>query len=322
MDQLFHCLHSFVHRPALPIAILVRLHLIEAGVFAERLVHLLQNTCETPECHCYNAPVRFRPIAALVVLTAACAAAQWIVYPTPGIPRTADGKANMNAPAPRTADGKMDLSGMWTAANNLPCDDKNRMCTDLPTSPQFFNLGAGMKDGLPYQDWAKEKIAHKGPTDDPYFNCIAPGGPRMHLIPHVKKFVQTPGLFLILNEYNANFRQIFLDGRPLPEDPTPTWNGYSTGHWDGDTLTVQSNGYRDDQWLDVAGSPLTSAAKVTERFRRPRFGRLDIEVTIDDPKAYTKPFSVTVNQDLVVDTDLLDAICAENEKDAPHLKAK
>ena len=256
------------------------------------------------------------------MLLAVRAAAQWVVYPTPGVPRTADGKANMNAPAPRTADGKVDLSGMWTAANPLPCDDKNRMCTDLPTSPQFFNLGASIKDGLPYTARSKEKMANKGPTDDPYLNCIAPGGPRMHLIPTMKKFVQTPALLVILNEYNANFRQIFTDGRPLPEDPQPNWNGYSIGKWEGDVLVVHSNGYRDDAWLDVAASPMTNAAKVTERFRRPRFGRLDIEVTIDDPKAYTKPFTVTVNQDLVVDTDLLDAICAENEKDAAHLKAK
>jgi len=144
----------------------------------------------------------------------------------------------------------------------------------------------------------------------------------MHLIPHVKKFIYTPALLVIMNEYNANFRQIFLDGRPLPEDPVPTWNGYSTGKWDGDTLVVQSAGYRDDQTLDTAGSPMTSAAKVIERFRRPTFGRLEIEVTVDDPKAYTKPFTVLIKQDLVPDSDLLDAVCAENEKDAEHLRKK
>jgi hypothetical protein len=165
-------------------------------------------------------------------------------------------------------------------------------------------------------------MAKKGPTADVYLNCIAPGGPRMHIIPTMKKFVQTPGLLIILNEFNANYRQIFLDGRPLPEDPQPTWNGYSTGKWDGDTLVVQSNGYRDDQWLDGNGSPLTSTAKVTERFRRPQFGKLEIEVTVDDPKSYTRPFTATVYQDLMVDTDLLDAVCAENEKDVQHLPGK
>ena len=253
---------------------------------------------------------------------AAPAIAQWIVYPTPGIPRNADGKPNMNAPAPRAADGKVDLSGLWTPANPLPCDDKNRMCTDLPTAPQFFNLGAGVKDGLPYTPWAKEQMAHKGPTDDPYLNCVAPGGPRMHMLPTMKKIVQTPKLLVILNEYNANFRQIFLDGRALEKDPSPTWNGYSTGRWEGDALVVHSNGYRDDAWLDVAGSPLTSGAKVTERFQRPRFGMLDIETTVDDPKAYTKPFTVVEHQALAADTEMLDSICAENEKDAEHLKAR
>ncbi len=249
-------------------------------------------------------------------------AAQWIHYPTPGVPRTADGKPNMAAPAPRTADGKPDLSGLWQKADPLPCDGINRVCTDLPVSRQFFNIGADLKDGLPYQPGAKQKMANKTTADDAYLHCISPGGPRMHLIPTMKKFVQTPPLLVILNEYNANFRQIFTDGRPLPEDPQPNWNGYSVGKWEGERLVVQSIGYRDDQWLDASGSPLTSTARVTERFRRPVFGKLEIEVSVDDPKSYTLPFTVTIYQDLMVDTDLLDAVCAENEKDAQHMPAK
>lgn len=248
--------------------------------------------------------------------------AQWINYPTPGVPRTADGKPNMAAPPPRTADGKPDLSGLWQKADPLPCDGFNRVCTDLPVSRQFFNIGADLKGGLPYQPSAKQKMANKTTADDAYLHCISPGGPRMHLLPTMKKFVQTPPLLVILNEYNANFRQIFTDGRPLPEDPQPNWNGYSVGKWEGDTLVVHSIGYRDDQWLDASGSPLTSTAKVTERFRRPTFGKLEIEVTVDDPKSYTRPFTVTIYQDLMVDTELLDAVCAENEKDAQHMPAK
>jgi hypothetical protein len=141
----------------------------------------------------------------------------------------------------------------------------------------------------------------------------------MHLLPTMKKVVQTPQLMVILDEYNAGFRQIFLDGRALPEDPQPNWNGYSSGHWDGDRLVVESNGFRDDQWLDARGNPLTSAAKVTERFRRPNFGNMEIEITINDPKAYTRPWTVLVKQTAVPDTDLLDSICLENEKDVPHL---
>ena len=141
----------------------------------------------------------------------------------------------------------------------------------------------------------------------------------MHVLPTMRKIVQMPGLVLILSEYNVNYRQIFTDGRSLPDDPQPTWNGYSVGKWEKDTLVVHSLGYRDDQTLDLAGSPLTNGAKVTERFRRPTFGRLEIEVTIDDPKAYSRAFTVLVKEDLAPDTDLLDAPCTDNEKDLRHL---
>ena len=142
----------------------------------------------------------------------------------------------------------------------------------------------------------------------------------MLLLPYMRKFVQTPELLIVLNEYNFSYRQIFLDGRPLPDDPTPTWNGYSTAHWDGDTLVVQSIGYRDDQWLDAAGSPLTNSAKVTERFNRPQFGRMQVQITIDDPKTYTRSWTATIDMAAVLDTELLDAACWENEKDVEHLR--
>ena len=143
----------------------------------------------------------------------------------------------------------------------------------------------------------------------------------MHMLPTMKKWVQNPELLIILDEYNASYRQIFLDGRPLPGDPNPTWNGYATGHWDGDTLVVESTGYRDDQWLDAAGSAMTSGARVTERLRRVNYGTLLIELSVDDPKAYTRPWSVTLKEDVVVDTELIESICAENEKDVQHLNA-
>lgn len=246
--------------------------------------------------------------------------AQWLNYPTADVPRTPDGKPNLAAPAPRMASAMPDLSGMWQAAHLLPCDDVNRICTDLPISAQFGNLGAGLSEGLPYQSWARDRTRQKRPGDDPYTRCLTPGGPRMHLLPTMKKIVQTPTLILILNEYNASYRIIHVDGRPLPVDPQPTWNGYSSGRWEGDTLVVRSTGFRDDQWLDAAGSPLTSAATVTERFRRPNFGTLEIAITVDDPKAYTRPWTVIVEQAIVVDTDMLDAMCLENEKDVPRLR--
>jgi len=260
-----------------------------------------------------------RILLALPVVLALPVAAQWINYPSKGVPRTAGGKPNLSAPAPRTAAGKPDFSGMWLPANPLPCDGFNRVCTDLPISPQFANMGAGLQDGLPYQQWVRDLIKNRLPADDPYTRCISPGGPRMHLLPTTKKVVQTAQLLIFLDEFNAGYRQIFLDNRPLPEDPQPTWNGYSSAHWEGDTLVAQSNGFRDDQWLDATGSRMTSAARVIEKFRRPNFGNLDIEVTVDDPKAYTKPWTITIHQTVVVDTEMLDSICAEDEKDVQHI---
>jgi hypothetical protein len=138
-------------------------------------------------------------------------------------------------------------------------------------------------------------------------------------MPGLRKMIQTPGLLVIMNELYASYRQIFTDGRPLPADPNPSWNGYSTGKWEGDALVVQTSGFRDGLWLDATGNPMTDAAKMTERFRRVNFGRMEIEITVEDPKAYTKPWSVQLNQTIKLDSDLLDFICAENEKDSPHL---
>lgn len=246
--------------------------------------------------------------------------AQWVNYPTSSIPRLENGRPNLDAPSPRTPDGKPNLSGIWQVAKLLPCNDFGRMCTDLPISQQFGNIGAGLAGGLPYQQSAREKMSAKGPADDPYTQCHTPGGPRMLLLPYMKKFVQTPELLLVLNEYNTSYRQVFLDGRSLPDDPAPTWNGYSSAHWEGDTLVVESIGYRDDQWLDAAGSPLTSAAKVTERFHRLNVGSMQVQITVDDPKSYTRPWTATVDLAAVLDTELIDAACWENEKDVEHLR--
>ena len=256
-------------------------------------------------------------IAALFLWIPALSA-QWLQYPTAGVPRRPDAKPNLSAAAPKTVDGKPDFSGMWQAADPLPCNDVTRICTDLPITLQFGNLAQGLRDELPYTQWARDSMQARQGTD-PYTHCITPGGPRMHLLPTMKKVVQTPRLMVILDEYNASYRQIFLDARPLPEDPQPTWNGYSSGHWEGDRLVIESNGFRDDQWLDARGNPLTSAGKVIERFRRPNLGNMEIGITVDDPRAYTRPWTVLVKQTAVFDTDLLDSICLENEKDVPHL---
>jgi len=260
---------------------------------------------------------------AIFVLAMTTAGAQWINYPTAGVPRTADGKPNLAAPAPKTADGKPDLSGIWSWDHNRPCPPDG--CPDQPVGQEFINIGWAIKGGLPYQPWASEFVKQNRATnskDDPQSKCLPRGSVRTLTDGLLKKFVQVPGLLVILTERNASYRQIFTDGRPLPADPNPSWNGYSSGKWEGDTLVVQSNGFREGTWLDTGGSPLTESAKVTEKFRRPNFGTLEIEITVDDPKAYTKPWTITLKQPIVVDTELLDYICLENEKDTSHFVAK
>jgi hypothetical protein len=158
--------------------------------------------------------------------------------------------------------------------------------------------------------------------DDPDGRCLPQGILKMHTAPLMRKIIQIPGLIVILNEKHATYRQIFTDGRPLEADPQPSWRGYSTARWDKDTLVVESNGFRDDIWLDRNGNVITSAGRLTERFRRIDFGHLEVEVTVDDPKAYTKSWTIKLNQHLVPDTELLDFFCNENEKDTPHLVGK
>jgi hypothetical protein len=265
-------------------------------------------------------------VAAAALLTALSTAArgQWLSYPTAGVPKTASGSPNLTAPAPRTADGKPNLSGLWGMM--CPTTNGNVMCMPEVAVPQVFgDIGRGVKGGLPYQPWAadlvKTRQAENG-KDDPTSHCLPGGVAKLHTSALLRKIVQTPGLMIFLTERNASYRQVFTDGRPLLQDPNPTWNGYSTGHWDGDTLVVETNGFQEGQWLDRAGSPLTEAAKMTEKFRRPNYGSLQIEMTVDDPKAYTKPWTIQLNQSIILNTELLDYICLENEKDSTHLVGK
>jgi len=266
-----------------------------------------------------------RAILFLFALSAAAPAlsAQWLNFPAPGIPKLPDGSPNLNAPAPRMEDGKPDLSGVWDTEKNRPCPPEG--CADQEVSQEFVNFGWALKGGLPYQPWAaqlvKERMEQNG-KDDPGTLCLPVGFLRLHTDGMYRKIVQTPGLLLMLTERNSGYRQIFTDGRPLPVDPNPSWNGYSTAKWEGDTLVVQTNGFRDGQWLDRRGSPLSGSAKVTERLRRPAFGHLEVEVTVDDPKAYTAPWTVKLNLIPVLNSDLLDFTCLENEQDNPHMVGK
>ena len=175
-----------------------------------------------------------------------------------------------------------------------------------------INLGINLKDGLPYTEWSKEQMKVRranGGREDPHSYCMPPNFPRAWTLPQHSRIVQTPGMMVVLHEFNAAYREIYLDGRPLPANPNPTWNGYSTGRWEGDTLVIETNGIRDDMWLDIQGSPVTESARVTERLTRPSLGLMKIEIAVNDPKAYTRPWSVTIEMGLIVDTQMLEEIC-------------
>jgi hypothetical protein len=264
-------------------------------------------------------------------------AAQWIKYPTAGVPRKADGRVNMSAPSPRLADGKPDFSGVWTTGEpngRTPgvLSSPKEAAAREPQSPnddtitgsrQMANIGVDLPGGLPYQPWLVPIVRERTDNlakDDPHIRCWPDNFIRAYGMPHLLKFVHSPNLLVMLNEMNAGYRQVFTDARPLPEDPTPSLQGYSSGKWSGDTLVIDSIGFRDDTWIDWNGSVLTEAAKVREQIRRPEFGHLEIQVTVDDPKAYTKPWTVTLKQRIVVDTDLIDEVCLENEQSLKHMK--
>jgi hypothetical protein len=248
---------------------------------------------------------------AVSLCAASMLSAQWLKLPDKGIPRTKDGKPDLTAPAPHQKDGKPDLAGIWQA----------------PNTRYLLNIAADLKpDDVPMQPWAvaltKERMTgvHAGEESDA--NCLPQGVPKINVTPVPFKIVQNPGEVIILYEAFGIYRQIFTDGRALPKDPNPTWMGYSVGKWDKDSLVIETAGFNGKTWLDQAGHPETEDAHIIERFRRPDFGHLTLEVTITDPKAYTRPWTVTENMQLLADTDLLEFICSENNRDLPHLPGK
>ena len=283
---------------------------------------------------------RVRTILTVVIIVGASASsgAQWFTVPSPRAPRTAAGEVDLTASPPRLANGRPDLSGVWMTGEPLcvirgtapisellKMNPPSRKCPPRTASfsRQSINMGIDMPGGLPYQPWlaklVDERTANQA-VDDPHIRCLPDFFVRAYGLPHYLKFVQTPDLLVMLNEYNGTYRQVFTDGRALPEAPNPSWQGYSTARWDNDTLVIDSIGFRDDLWIDWGGSMITGAAKVRERIRRPDFGHLEIEVTVDDPKAYTKPWSVTLRQQFAADTELIDEICAEGEKFSSKVK--
>ena len=236
--------------------------------------------------------------------------AQWPSPKTVGIPRTPDGKADLSAKAPRTPDGRPNLSGLWT----------------IETEEFWEDIGAGLKpDEVPLQPWAAtlfgERKASLG-KDNPIARCMPAGVPTIDTIPTPHKIIQTPSFMAILYEYNMQYRQIFTDGRSLPQDPNPNWMGYSVGRWDGDTLVVDTTGLKDKTWLDLYGHPATDALRVSEHFYRRDFGHMDLEITMSDSKAYTKPWRIVLHPRLLPDVEMLEFVCIENNKGIEHMVGK
>jgi hypothetical protein len=247
---------------------------------------------------------------AVAALFCASAFAQWSSFQTPGIPRTPNGKPDLSAPAPRTADGKPDLSGIWQAGMAGPEGQYGydyNVAQNLP--PDSLTPWAQSLRLQRVQDFRKDSpLAHCLPVSVPFLDFRG-----------LSRIVETPQLIVVLYESpNSPHRSIFLDGRQLPQDPNPTWLGYSVGHWEGDTLVVTTVGFNDKGWLDVGGNPQTESLRLTERYRRPDFGHLELEVTFEDPKTFTKPFTLRMSKTYTADTEIFEDVC-ENERDSTHL---
>jgi len=269
------------------------------------------------------------------------ASAQWAPVPDPKLPRDAEGNVRMDAPTPKTAAGTPDLSGLWMRTRSGPPPENaggggggqlEPEQAPVPLDPNgppiaaFFEAGQNIEGGLPYTPWAKElrdrRFALRA-KDNPDAQCLPMGFLQFHQQPQPRQIIQTDKMILIVYEANYGLRYIYLDGRELPPqgEPQPYWYGYSVGHWDGNDLVVETNNLRGadedspyDGWMDVNGSPYTRQAKFTERFRRPTLGHLQIDLTIEDPKAYTKPWTVRVDQRLLPDQELIEFVCNENQQ--------
>ena len=291
---------------------------------------------------------------ALIAIVAGCSIsvpAQWPKYLESGAPRDAQGRVLMDGPTPHTADGRPDLTGDWMRADRDPPPPQlagltnrgaagvavERQTSPFPPDPKspplptFWDIGANLPGGLPLTAWAAELKKNRMGTsskDNPDANCLPMGITQFHMQPQPRKIIQTPALIAILYEANYGLRYIYTDGRSLPPqgEPTPWWYGYSAGRWEGDTLVVETNNLRGaesgpyDGWLDVNGSPYSNEARFIERFRRPIFGKLEIDVTVDDPKSYIKPFTVRINQRVLADEEPMEFICNENQQFRRRIK--
>jgi hypothetical protein len=269
-----------------------------------------------------------RSLVVVGVFTALSASlsAQWPDHKRANVPRLPDGKVDMNGPTPRTADGKPDLSGTWMNVNRPANQPAEALSLDGKPMATFRNIGAGFKDGLPFQPWAKALLDQRNANnskDNPDVWCLPLGNQQFNVHTFPRKVVQNPEVTIIMYETHMGLRQIFTDGRPLPaNDPQPWYFGYSVGRWDGDTLVVETAGFKDDVWLDIIGSPMTEMGRTIERFRRPNAGTIEIEQTIDDPKAYTRPFTTRLTWRLMPDTEIMEMVCLEKNQSIHHLVGK
>ena len=283
-------------------------------------------------------------VASVATLTAVVEA-QWPTYRDPRAPRNADGTVDLEGPAPRTPDGKPDFSGVWgfsaggarvpatvglTRIDGAPrspllgrTESRGKVSLDEKPAAAFFSIGAGFAGGLPFTPKAAALMKQRMKDfarDNPEIWCLPLGNQQFNTHPFPKKIIQTPAVLLLLHETQMGLRQIFMDGRQLPaNDPQPWFYGYSVGRWDGDTLVVETIGFKADGWLDVNGSPVGEKARTIERFRRLNYGTIELEQTVDDPEHYTRPFTTMINWRLMLDGELMEMVCPENNLSVQHL---
>jgi len=259
------------------------------------------------------------------VFLGATAQAQWLNYRATGTPATPDGKVNLSAPAPRAPDGKPDLTGVW----HLQTTRQETSLTPSLTQAQ----GGGSYTGNIFRDMKPEDVPEKpeaaelraermknGTRPNPSPFCLPMGIPVNNFVVEVVKFIQAPKEIIVIYEVDGSYRQIYTDGRPLPRDMSPSWLGYSTAHWDDDTLVVETEGFNSRTWLDMIGHSHSEALHLTERYHRRDYGHMDVEMTFNDPVMYTRPFTIKFTHALIPDSDILEAYCNENEKDRAHIQ--
>jgi hypothetical protein len=247
---------------------------------------------------------------------------QWLKEPTAGAPRTRDGKVDMTGRVPRV-DGKPDLSGLWQAQGDPRAPGGLFGLGESLNSRYFRNVLSDFStDEAPLTPAGQARLKHnlQPTTFNPVLNCLPDGVPHGDLLPEPFKIVHSRGVILFLYEVETTFRQVFMDGRKLPVDPSPAWQGYSVGRWDNDTLVVDTSGFNDRSWLDARGTPHSEEMRIEERFRRRDYGHMDLKITITDPQTFTRPIAFSVVLDLMPDTDLLEHYCSENEKDDARIR--